>query len=502
MTYHEKLKEIFSTLGSSAEMETLQGLRVTSPWTGENIAHLAKDTEETLGIKIGKAKAAQARFADLKRSERNKIVEAYANAIKEQQKVLGEIVRMEAGKTQKEANGEAGASGDVMLKAITDTSLADVGGMARTKERPPVGVVGLITSFNFPLAVAHWTMSAAFVAGNSVVWKPSEKTPLSALACKAIFDKAVPAFADLLQVVIGEREMGEGLVESENIDLVSATGSVGMGQGIAATLKHKKNNAIAPILELGGNNGIIISEHTTPEHIEFAVGAIMQSFLGTTGQRCTNSRRIIVHQSKQEMLIDSFTKAIEAFMDASCEDGRFDEENSFGYAALIDEDAFNRFEAAKQKVAEEGGRIIKGGRLDAESLPKAYYVEPALAIMPEQTPIMHTETFAPLLYIAPYTGDFQNALDMVNAPENAGLVGAIYTLKQSEAEAFAQGCDAGHVLINSPKGTGTPAYGMGFGGNKESGCGEILNGADLLAAFTRPGKFTRIAENTEIKMQD
>ena len=174
--------------------------------------------------------------------------------------------------------------------------------------------------------------------------------------------------------------------------------------------------------------------------------------------------------------------------------------DDFGYGPLIDGDAFSRFEQAQKKVIQAGGKILFGKRILVAEYPKAYYVEPALALMPEQTEIMHEEVFAPLLFITPYAGDIHAALKLLNAPENAGLVSGIYTQSQEEADIFAAHSDAGHVLINSPKGTGTPAFGMGFGGNKSSGEGEILNAADPLRPFTRDTKFSRIAQNKDIKM--
>ncbi|MGE0753745.1 MAG: aldehyde dehydrogenase [Alphaproteobacteria bacterium] len=502
MTTHSRVIEIFRSLGSDVNLETLQGLKVTTPWTGENVAHIPLDDTASLNEKVARAKAAQQRFSSLPRRGRVKLVETYAKALKDNQQHLADIIHIEAGKTPKEAAGEAGASADVLLKAIADTTLPDVGAIQRIKERPPAGIVGLITSFNFPMVVAHWTAGAAFIAGNGIIWKPSEKTPLSALACKAVFDKALPAFADLLQVAIGDRHaVGGPMVAHEDVDIISATGSVGMGKGIQQTLSDKKNNTLHPILELGGNNGVIIGEHVTPEHIAWSVAAIMQSFLGTTGQRCTNTRRIIVHASKLGEVVATFKNEIENFLSQYSTGDGFDRANSFGYGALIDSIEFGNFEHAKQQATEEGGTVLFGNRLHTEKFPNAFYVEPALVLMPQQTPVMHTETFAPLLYVVPYEGALQNGLALMNAPENAGLVAGIYTLSQQEADEFAAHCEAGHALINSPKGTGTPAYGMGFGGNKDSGCGEILNSADPLAAFTRPGKFTRIALNKEIVLQ-
>jgi len=362
-----------------------------------------------------------------------------------------------------------------------------------------MGNVGLITSFNFPLVVGFWTIGPALLAGNAVIWKPSEKTPLAALAAKAIFDKTLGTDKDLLQIVIGGRDIGQALVAHEQINMISATGSVGMGKAIEATLAKKRGNMAAPILELGGNNGVIISDKISPEHLAWSLNALMNSFLGTTGQRCTNTRRLFVHTSLYDSAVLQLETLIENFMANVVKDGAMDAANAQGYNALIDEDAFSRFESAKKKAVEEGGKILLGNRI-LKTFAKAYFVEPALALLPKQTAIMHQETFAPILFIVPYN-HFDEALKLVNEPTNAGLVNAIYTQSQAEADQFAYANQAGHSLINSPRGTGTPAHGMGFGGNKDSGTGEILNSADPLQAFTKPGRFIRIAQNKDVVME-
>jgi len=475
-----------------------KGLLVHAPHDGRLLATLAQDDAMSVERKVLAAKKAQLAFAKRPRREREKLLEALAAALKSERELLGEIIHHEAGKTRKEGLGETDSAADIVLKTIKDATLPELTGMVRIKERPPVGVVGLITSFNFPIAVAHWSMAPAFLAGNAVVWKPSEKTPLTAVAVKSIFDNAAGDYKDLLQVVIGARDTGEALVASEQVDMISATGSVAMGEGIKKTLAKKKNNAVPPILELGGNNGVIISDKMSRAHLEWALAAIMNSYLGTTGQRCTNTRRLIVHQSQLQAAEEILTRLIGDFMKANFSEAGFVADNAYGYGPLIDADALSRFEQAKKQVMEEGGRIVAGNRImDAKG---GAYVEPALAILPKETPIMHKETFAPILFMAPYSGDIAQAIAMVNAPENAGLVAGIYTQSQAEADQFAANVQAGHALINSPKGTGTPAFGMGFGGNKHSGSGEILNAADPLAAFTRPTHYTRIAQNKDVAM--
>jgi aldehyde dehydrogenase (NAD+) len=488
----------FSALGAMLEKGPLA---VHAPASGEVIAKIKEDSAASLTKKIARAKAAQKNFGIRSRREREKLLQALAAAIKANREPLAHILSLESGKTMAEAFVEADGSANVLLKTITDATLAESGGMLRTKEREPVGTVGLITSFNFPMVVAFWSIAPALLAGNAVVWKPSEKTPLTALAVKAVFDQALGADKDLLQIAIGGREIGQALVAHKDIGLISATGSVGMGKAIEKTLAKKKSNVAPPILELGGNNGVIISDKVSAEHLTWSLNALMHSFLGTTGQRCTNTRRLFVHQSIYDKAVAELTSIIKTFMAGVVKNGKMDEGNVQGYSALIDEDAFKRFEQAKKKTVEAGGKIVLGNRLLQEEFPNAYFVEPALALLPKQAKIMHEETFAPILFVVPYK-DFAEALKMINAPGNAGLVNAIYTQNQKEADQFAYANQAGHSLINSPKGTGTPAHGMGFGGNKDSGTGEILNAADPLAAFTKPGRFIRIAQNKDVAMKD
>lgn len=497
------LTALFSTLGAPAPVLSGGTLPVTAPQTGNLIAQLVVDTLTTLDGKVQGAKKAQTKLAVLSRQQRIALLHTIAAAIKEQRETLAAIISLEAGKLPKEALVEVDSSADTLIKTYADASLPDLLGMRRCKERPPVGVVGLITSFNFPLVVAHWTLAPALLAGNAVLWKPSEKTPLTALAFKALFDQALGEYADIVHILIGGREIGEALVAHEDIDMLCATGSVMMGKGIKRTLANKRNNSIKPILELGGNNGAIFTARTTPEHLAWSVGALLNSFLGTTGQRCTNTRRLMVHRSILEQTIALFEGRIAAFLaNNSIARPESPATNEFGYSALIDHDAYQRFEHAKKAILAEGGTLRFGNRLYGPEWPNAYYIEPTLAIMPSPSPIMMEEVFAPLLFITPYDGELSQAIAMINAPDNAGLVNGIYTLSQHEANQFARENQAGHTVINSAKGTGTPAFGMGFGGNKASGEGEILNSADPLRPFTRDTHFYRIAQNTEIAMQE
>ena len=476
-------------------------LDVTSPADGSLITSLTCDTSSTLAAKIDASATAQKRWAAAPHAQRAALLEAYSAAMRAGREKLGVLITQEAGKTQKEGLGEADSSADVLAKTVKDVSLPELNGMLRRKERDALGVVGLITSFNFPLVVAQWTIAPALLAGNAVVWKPSEKTPLSAIACKEIFDSIAGEYKDLLQLAIGQRDIGQALVENEKIALISATGSVAMGKGIKASLAARKSPPAPSILELGGNNGVVISQHSSAAHVQFAVSSLLNSFLGTTGQRCTNSRRLIVHRSVYDEVVRLFAEKLDVFVGSGAiANPALGASNDYGYGPLIDADAFARFEKAKSEALAQGGKIVGGERLLAAQYPDGYYVGPALALMPTQSEIMHHETFAPIVFITPYDGDIEQAAAILNAPANAGLVSAIYTQSQKEADRFAQLSGAGHVIINSPKGTGTPAFGMGFGGNKDSGEGEILNAADPLAAFTSPAHYRRIAQNKDVVM--
>jgi len=500
MAHHTSITHLFQALGANL-LEERDGLPVRSPCDGSTLAHLAQDTHLTLEQKLRKARAAHVAWRDLQRDEKAPWLEKLSAALKERRELLAELITFDGGKTSNEALAEADGSADILLKTIKEALLPELNGMLRCKERPAVGIVGLITSFNFPLAVAGWTIAPALLAGNAVLWKPSEKTALVALAYKVIFDSIMGKHNDLVQVLIGGRDIGSELVAHEEVDMISATGSVGMGNSIKAALAAKKNNAVRSILELGGNNGVIISHKMTPAHLEWSLVALLNSFFGSSGQRCTNTRRLIVHREQYLAVEALLKKHIESFIASGViQNPLTGGANAYGYAALIDEDAYRRFERAKQRVVEEGGSVLFGKRLLADKYPQGWYVEPALALLPAQTAIMQEETFAPLLFVIPYDGEIEQAIALVNAPDNAGLVNGIYTQSQPEADRFAALNEAGHSVINPPKGTGTPAFGMGFGGNKASGEGEILNSADCLRPFTREDRYCRIAQNKDVVM--
>lgn len=487
---------------NDAPPETLpDSLIVTSPCDGTVIATLTADSEQTLAYKIEKAVAVQEKFHNKTlRPAREKLLIAFSDALNENRQSLADIIVYDAGKTAKEAMAEVVGAIDILKKTIEDATLPDLNGMRRCKDRAPVGVVGLITSFNFPIAVAHWTIAPAILAGNAVLWKASEKAPMVALSVKEIFDKIAGDYADLLQLVVGGKEIGAKLVADERVGMISATGGIEMGYNVKTAINQKKNNATPPILELGGNNCVVISHKVTPEHLEWSVNAVIGSFFASGGQRCTNTRRLFIHIKVYDEVIALLKRRIEDFVASGAIVNPLSGiSNDYGYGVLIDEAAFKRLEFAKQNVKKQYGEWHYGNRLLVHESPNVFCVEPALAIMPMQTLIMIEEIFAPLLFIVKYN-KFIEAIAMLNAPSNSGLVNAIYTQNSLEAEIFIRHSEAGHTLINPPKGTSTPAFGMGFGGNKNSGEGEILNSADPLQAFTRSRMVRRAAQNISIAM--
>ena len=444
-------------------------LSVKSPLDGKEIKTIETDDDKTLQSKIKKVQEAQKSWQELSLKARGEEILKLADSVEKNAEEIAEIINQESGKTLTEAKGEVGNFISTLRSTVEKVvdGFEDFKGMERYKNPIPVGVVGLITSFNFPLAVAGWNIAPALLAGNAVIWKPSEKTPLTALKIEELFSN------DLLQIAIGQVEIGKALVENEDVGMITATGSVAMGNSIVASLENKKGNKVQPIIEAGGNNGVIISANNSTKNLQFAVDAIASSFLGTAGQRCTNTRRLFVASKVFDEVIDLFkAKMIE-----------FDPNTP-----LIDEAALETFEDACANADE----LIGGGKIEG------LYVNPALAIMNSQTEVMKHECFGPLLYIVKYD-DFADALAMQNAPENAGLVNGIYTESQKDVDGFVAANKAGHGVVNSPTGTGTPAFGMGFGGNKESGIGEILNQEEPLRSFVVG--YNRLAVNSEIELK-
>jgi aldehyde dehydrogenase (NAD+) len=394
---------------------------------------------------------------------------------------LGRLVSIEVGKIPSEGLGEVQEMIDICDFAVGLSR--QLYGLTIASERPghrmmevwhPLGVTGVISAFNFPVAVWSWNSTLALVCGNSVIWKPSEKTPLTALACDAILRRALDRFGDapdgLHQLAMVDRHAGAALVESPKVPLISATGSTAMGRQVGPKVAERFGRTI---LELGGNNAGIVSEHAD---LDMALRAIVFSAVGTTGQRCTSMRRLLVHEAVYDEFV---TKVKNAY--ASVTVGNPLESDAL-VGPLIDESAFVHMQKALDEVRSLGADVSGGERVLEEEHPDAYYVRPAIVEMPRQTGPMLEETFAPILYVVKYS-DFDDALDIQNAV-GAGLSSSVFTLNMREAELFlgAAGSDCGIANVNI--GTSGAEIGGAFGGEKETGGGRE-SGSDSWKAYMR-----------------
>jgi aldehyde dehydrogenase (NAD+) len=342
----------------------------------------------------------------------------------------------------------------------------------------PLGVTGIISAFNFPVAVWSWNAALALVCGNSTVWKPSEKTPMTALATQAIFEKALARFvaaggiapAGLFTLLIGSRDLGEVLVDHPQVPLVSATGSTIMGRIVGPRLAKRFARAI---LELGGNNAAIV---TPSADLDLTLRGVAFAAMGTAGQRCTSLRRLFVHASIYDQLLPRLRKAYGSVLIGN----PLNDDTLIG--PLIDALAFTRMQDALRAARAAGGTVFGGDRVHIEEAPNAYYVRPALVEMPGQTGPVEHETFAPILYVMKYS-NFDTALELHNAVPQ-GLSSSIFTNDLREAETFlsARGSDCGIANVNiGPSGA---EIGGAFGGEKETGGGRE-SGSDAWKAYMR-----------------
>jgi aldehyde dehydrogenase (NAD+) len=412
---------------------------------------------------------------------RGNLVRRLGELLREHKAALGELVSIEAGKIRSEGLGEVQEMIDICDFAVGLSR--QLHGLTIASERPghrlmetwhPLGPCAVITAFNFPVAVWSWNAALALVCGNSVIWKPSDKTPLTALACDALFKRAaadVGAPADLNQVVQGGADIGAALAAHPDVAIVSATGSTRMGRAVAPVVAGRFGRMI---LELGGNNAAIVAPSAD---LELAVRGIAFSAVGTAGQRCTSLRRLIVHDSIRDELVDRLRLAYASVpIGDPLADGTL-------VGPLIDRDAFDRLRAALDTAASDGGEIVTGGeRVLADEAPDAAYVRPALVTMKDQTDIVRTETFGPLLYVLGYD-DVDEAIALQNGVPQ-GLASSIFTNDVREAERFmsAEGSDCGIANVNiGPSGA---EIGGAFGGEKETGGGRE-SGSDAWKNYMR-----------------
>ncbi len=453
-------------------------LEVFSPIDGARIGAVQTDTPDETRKKISTARTAFKQWRCVPAPRRGELVRLFGNILRENKEALGALVTLECGKIYQEGLGEVQEMIDICDFAVGQSR--QLYGLTIASERPqhkmreiwqPLGVTGIISAFNFPVAVWAWNATLALVCGNSVVWKPSEKTPLTALACQKLFEQACEAFgADapdgLSQVIIGERDIGEVLVDDPRVPLISATGSTAMGRIVAPRVAERFGRSI---LELGGNNAIIVAPSAD---LDLALQGIVFGAVGTCGQRCTTTRRIFVHESIYDEFVPRIQKAYRSLPIGN----PLSDKTLIG--PLIDKDAYR---AMQRTLGETSGIIMGGARILEEEFPDAYYVEPAIVEMQDGANVME-ETFAPILYVFRYS-DLDDAIERQNSVPQ-GLSSSIFTRDALEAELFTSeiGSDCGIANVNI--GTSGAEIGGAFGGEKETGGGRE-SGSDSWKSYMR-----------------
>ncbi len=477
MTVDDTLREF----GLDPSVLTSGGHRVRTPIDGSVLAEVAARTPADVSAAVERAQAVATEWRKVPPPRRGELVRLFGLELRRHKRALGRLVTLEAGKILQEGEGEVQEMIDICDFAVGLSR--QLYGLTIASERPghrmmetwhPLGVVGVVTAFNFPVAVWSWNAALALVCGNALVWKPSERTPLTALACQALFQRACKAFGEapdgLLQVMVGGRDLAEALADDARVPLLSATGSCGMGRALAPRVAARLGRTL---LELGGNNGMIV---TPSADLDLAVRAIVFAAVGTAGQRCTTLRRLIVHEDVRAPLVERLRAAYGSVtvgnpLDAATLVG-----------PLIDEGAFAAMQRALAQARAEGGHVFGGERMLTEMYPEAAYARPALVEMPAQTAVVREETFAPILYIMGYR-DLDEAIGMHNAVAQ-GLSSSIFTTDLREAERFMsdEGSDCGIVNVNiGPSGA---EIGGAFGGEKDTGGGRE-SGSDAWKSYMR-----------------
>jgi aldehyde dehydrogenase (NAD+) len=455
---------------------------VSSPTDGITVARFKNASVEQLEQTITSAEKAFREYQAIPAPVRGDLVRRIGVIAREHKQDLAEIITLEAGKIMPEALGEVQEWID-----ICDFSVGlsrQLHGKTIVSERPghrmmeqwhPLGPVAVITAFNFPMAVWSWNSMIGLICGNAMVFKPSEKAPLCALACQAVVDKALDSMPEIPRgvsnVIIGDRDIGQKIAEDKRFPLVSATGSTAMGKHVGQTVGARLGRSL---LELGGNNAMIVSGTAD---LDLALRAIVFAAAGTAGQRCTTLRRVIAHQSIRDELIERLKKSYASLpIGDPAKDGTL-------VGPLIDQQSFDAMQAALETAAEQGGEVVFGGERVTDGVPEGgYFVRPAIVSIGHDAPIVHRETFAPVLYILSYS-DMDEAIDIQNEVPQ-GLSSAIFTESMREAELFMSptGSDCGIANVNI--GTSGSEIGGAFGGEKETGGGRE-SGSDAWKAYMR-----------------
>jgi len=475
------VSQTLKALGLSAEDVSRGDIVVTSPIDGAEIGRVRSDSTAGIDAKIASSVAAFQAWRDVPGPRRGELIRLFGEELRANKAALGRLVTLEAGKILQEGLGEVQEMIDICDFAVGLSR--QLYGLTIASERPghrmmetwhPLGPVGIISAFNFPVAVWAWNAALAVVCGDSVIWKPSEKTPLTAMATQKLFERAMAKFGDapqaLSQVIQGGRTVGEQLAADKRVPLISATGSTRMGKALAPVVAGRLGRTI---LELGGNNAMIVAPSAD---LKLAERAITFAAVGTAGQRCTSLRRLIVHESVREQLVGRLKTIYGGIkIGDPLEDGVL-------VGPLIDAQAFEGMQSALGAAKAQGGKVFGGERALGNRYPNGFYAHPALVEMPDQTDIVKHETFAPILYVMGYR-DFGQALALQNDVAQ-GLSSCVFTRDMQEAERFvaASGSDCGIANVNiGPSGA---EIGGAFGGEKETGGGRE-SGSDSWKAYMR-----------------
>ncbi len=488
-----EIQEILSTFGietenngasTGAKWFHTRGERIASysPVDGQFIAAVNSATEADYEAVVLKAQEAFKAWRMVPAPKRGEVIRQLAEKIREYKEPLGKLVSYEMGKSLQEGLGEVQEMIDICDFAVGLSR--QLYGLTMHSERPghrmyeqyhPLGIVGIISAFNFPVAVWNWNTALAWVCGDVCIWKPSEKTPLTAIACqqitKEVFDaNDVPEGVSGL--VIGGAEIGKLMANDGRVPLVSATGSTRMGKSVGAAVGERLGRSL---LELGGNNAIII---TPTADLKMVVPGAVFGAVGTAGQRCTSTRRLIIHESVYDKVRDALVGAYKQLKIGN----PLDQNNHVG--PLIDKDAVTNYLNAIEAAKTEGGKVVvEGGVLEGEGYESGCYVQPCIIEAENHFKIVQHETFAPILYLMKYSGEVSNAIALQNGVPQ-GLSSAIMTNNLKEAEAFLScaGSDCGIANVNI--GTSGAEIGGAFGGEKETGGGRE-SGSDAWKVYMR-----------------
>ncbi len=472
---------IFRSFGVAEGSFTAGDRIVRSPITGETIARVRDASTDDVAATIGRADEAFRTWRQVPGPRRGELVRLLGEELRAGKDELGRLVTIEVGKIVSEGLGEVQEMIDIcdfatgLSRQLHGLTIASERADHRMMEQwHPAGVVGVISAFNFPVAVWSWNAALALVCGDPVVWKPSEKTPLTALAVQALFDRAAQKFGGvpegLSSVIIGGRDIGEALVDDKRVAVLSATGSTRMGRAVGERVARRFGRAI---LELGGNNAAIVAPSAD---LDLAARAISFAAMGTAGQRCTTLRRLIVHESVYDALVPRLARiyAAVAVGDPLRSDALV--------GPLIDAAALEAMDKALAVARAAGGTVHGGGRESVAGAPDAIYARPALVEMPKQTGPVVEETFAPILYVLKYR-DLEEAIALQNGVPQ-GLSSSIFATDLRDVERFLSvaGSDCGIANVNmGPSGA---EIGGAFGGEKETGGGRE-SGSDAWKAYMR-----------------